>query len=317
MTQPTNQGNTPQRFVAGAIDLGEVKARAEARAQAEEQAAKRERMKAAGYDPAADISTSVEVTMDNVEEEVLRRSQQVPVVVQVGSSRAPESDELRANLTQLAAIADRSWIFAYIDADSTPELAQMLGMQAVPSVVALAGARPLADFQGNQPVDALQQWTTAVVQATAGKLSGLPGLEDAPAAEDPRFAPATEATERGDFAAAEKVYLDILAQEPANKEAKAALDNVRFAARLAQHEGDDAVGAAAANPGDVDLACAAADQEIAQGQVEQAFDRLIQLLANPDTKAAAKDRLLELFGMFDPADPRVAAARRKMASALF
>jgi putative thioredoxin len=44
--------------------------------------------------------------------------------------------------------------------------------------------------------------------------------------------------------------------------------------------------------------------------------RLIQLLDGAEKKAA-KDRLLELFALVDPADPRVIKARAALANALF
>lgn len=289
------------KFVPGAIDLAEVKARAEAKA-------------AASASGGAEIPTAITVTQENIETEVVGRSMQVPVIVLIGTARSEDSEALRINLTNLAAQANRAWIFAYLDADTTPHLAQALGVTGLPTVLALADGRPLADFQGNQPVEALQQWTAAVVNAVAGKLAGLPAAgEDAPDA-DPRFAPATEALNRGDFDAAIAVYESILAQEPANKEAKAARDNARLLGRLAGADRSvDAVAASDAAPGDVSLAFAAADALIARAEVDAAFDRLIALLPNNEVR----DRLLELFSVFESGDPRVKLARTKMASKLF
>ncbi|MDU0478434.1 tetratricopeptide repeat protein [Staphylococcus chromogenes] len=288
------------KFVPGAIDLAEVKARAEAKA-------------AATASGGAEIPTAITVTQENIETEVVGRSMQVPVIVLIGTARSEDSEALRVNLTNLAAQANRAWIFAYLDADTTPHLAQALGVTGLPTVLALADGRPLADFQGNQPVEALQQWTVAVVKAVAGKLAGLPAGDDAPA-EDPRFAPATEALNKGDFDAAIAVYESILAQEPANKEAKAARDNARLLGRLAGADRTvDAVAASDAAPGDVSLAFAAADALIARAEVDAAFDRLIALWPNNEVR----DRLLELFSVFEPGDPRVKLARTKMASKLF
>ena len=308
----------PDRFVAGAVDLGEVKARAEARAQASRQ-------------PAGSVAPTLTITQENFEHDVVRRSLQVPVIVLVGTSRSEQSEQLRADFTTLATQANLAWIFAYLDADATPELAQMLGVTGLPTVIALADGRPLADFQGGQPLEALQQWTTAVVSAVEGKLLGLDAAaaegsvgEDADGAqvhdapEDQRFEPATEALNNGDFDAAIAVYDSILAQEPANAEAKAARDNARFLARIsaAMADGDvDPIARADAAPGDVDLALTAADAEIAAGKVEQAFDRLLAVIAQD--KERVRTRMVELFALFDAGDPRVADARARMANALF
>jgi putative thioredoxin len=72
-------------------------------------------------------------------------------------------------------------------------------------------------------------------------------------------------------------------------------------------------------PDDVQIQMQCADIEVVSGYLEPAFARLfriIQLLDGADQKAA-KDRLLELFALVDPADPRVIKARAALANALF
>ncbi|MCX7444554.1 tetratricopeptide repeat protein [Corynebacterium sp. P7003] len=306
---------TPERFTAGAVDLGEIKARAEARAQAQSR----------GGNAGGGVPTSFTVTRSNIESEVIERSMQVPVVLLIGSDEVDSSRQLRSDLTDLAAAAGHDWLFGYVDAQSAPELAQIFGVTALPTVVALAGGRPLADFQGGQPQSALQEWTAAVVGACAGKLQGLPQQADSgePGDEvpgDPRFAPAEDAMAEGDFDAAIAVYDGILAKEPANTDAKLARDNARLLKRLSEADpAVDAVAEADADPTDVDKAFAAADAAVAAGDPEPAFNRLITLLASSqgDRRAAVKERLLELFALFATDDPRVIAARGRMASALF
>ena len=74
-----------------------------------------------------------------------------------------------------------------------------------------------------------------------------------------------------------------------------------------------------AAPADIDAAFAAADVEILQQQVEAAFDRLIALVKRTagDERTRVRTRLIELFELFDPADPEVIAGRRKLANALY
>ncbi|OKX84966.1 tetratricopeptide repeat protein [Corynebacterium glutamicum] len=305
---------SPHNFVSGAIDLGEVKARADARQKAHEQG------------PATQgIASSLDVTMENLENEVLRRSTQVPVIVLVGTPRSPDSEQLKSDLTTLAAESGRKFIFGYVNADTDADVAQVFGVQGLPSVIAVAAGRPLADFQGGQPADALKQWTDQVVQAVGGQLEGLPEeaadgeQEDAPV-EDPRFDAATDALNRGAFDEAIAVYESILAQEPNNADAKQARDTAKLLGRLAAVDPSVVVVAAAdADPSNVDLAYTAADAAVVAGDPEAAFDRLIALLtiSAGDQKNQVKERLLELFGMFETADPRVLQARGKMASALF
>ena len=61
------------------------------------------------------------------------------------------------------------------------------------------------------------------------------------------------------------------------------------------------------------------DAEIVAGNPQAAFDRLIALIAGNvgGEKTKVRDRLLELFALFDAADPRVLTARTKLASSLY
>lgn len=269
------------------VDLAEIKARAEAKAAA-----------------TGDTPTTITLTQDNFES-TIGLSMKAPVIVQIGTARSQDSEELRHHLSTLAAQANRKWIFAYVDADTTPQIAQAFGITGLPTVIALADGRPLANFEGGQPLDALQQWTVAVVGAAK-----LPGLGEQP--EDPRLVEAAALVDAGEFDAAIKAYEAILAKEPANREAKAALDNAKLISRLATASGDP-VAEADADPTDVEKQLAAADAEIAAGKVEEAFDRLVQRLP----EETVKKRLLELFSVFEPGDPRVKDARTKMAMKLF
>lgn len=309
---------SPNRFVSGAIDLGEVKARAESRQKAHE----------AG--PSATvIPTSFDITMENLENDVLRRSTQVPVIVLIGTSRSPDSEQLKADLTTLAAGAGLSFLFGYIDADTHPDVAQVFGVQGLPTTIAVAAGRPLADFQGGQPVEALEQWISSVIQAVGPQLGGLPegavaagGASQAPVEEpqDPRLEAATEALNNSDFDGAITLYEQILAEDPMNAEIKQARDAAVLLGRMGSLPDDaDVVAQADADPADAEKAFAAADAEIVSGNPEGAFDRLIALLLRTagKEKDAVKDRLIELYGLFDPIDPRVLEARRKMASALY
>ena len=303
--------NTPHRYVSGAIDLAEVKARAEAREQATQPTAP-------GTGPAPFIT----VTPQNFEADVVRRSLEVPVVVLVGTPRSPESEELRADLQLLAEGAGLQYIVGYVDADATPEVAQAFGVQVLPTVIALGGGQPVTQFEGGQPVDALRTWLDALVTQIGPQLSGLQGAsEETPEVpEDPRLEQALAALNGGDFDAAIAVYDEILAEIPGDQDIVQARDTAKLLKRLdPAARTEDPVAAADAAPGDVEKQFIAADAEVVAGAPERAFERLIVLMTTlaGDEKMRVRDRLLELFALFDAADPRVTAARTKMASALF
>ena len=258
------------------------------------------------------------VSMANVEDELIKRSAQVPVVVLIGTSRSPQSEQLQADLSALAQAAGGRWVLRTVDADTDPQVAHMFGIQGLPTVVALASGQPIASFEGGQPQQALRQWVDAVVAAVGNQLPGLAAEPEE--AEDPRFTPATVALGEGDFATAIAVYESILAQEPGNQMAVAALGNARFLQRLSEQDPSvDPIAAASAHPDDVTAQLAAADAEVAAGQPEAAFDRLIAVIAGAAGQArdTVRARLFELFAMYDSDDPRVLGARTKLATALF
>lgn len=249
------------------------------------------------------------------EAKVLRRSMQVPVVVALYSQRSPGSVELVRTLERLVQADGGAWDLATVEAESNMRIAQALRVQGIPTVIAIAGGQPLADFEGAQPEPQVRQWLNAVIDAVAGKLEGGGAPEPV---EDPRFAAADAALERGDYAGAEAAYEAVLAAEPNNIEAKNALRQLRFLAR-AQVLPATAVATADADPSNVDAALDAADVQLLEQQPEAAFDRLIAVIKRTagDDRTKARTRLLELFELFDPAEPFVVAARRKLATALY
>ncbi|AYJ52101.1 tetratricopeptide repeat protein [Rhodococcus sp. P1Y] len=295
--------------MAGAVDLSALKDRPAPPPTAE------------SSDGTGGLPPIVDVTAATFEAEVLQRSSQVPVIVDLGSARSPQSVALTRQLGQLALEAGGTWIHARVDVDSNPQIAQAFGVQAIPTVVAVAGGQPLADFQGPQPDEQLRKWIEAIEQATAGKLSGPPGaepVEDEPEPEDPRLVAAEEALDDGDFDKAIAAYQAIIDAEPSNTDAQAALRQVKFLARV-QDVDADSVEKADAAPNDVSLQIEAADVELSQQNPEAAFSRLIDGIKRTagDDRTALRTRLLELFELFDKADPVVVAARRKLASALY
>lgn len=276
---------TNPQFTGGAIDLGAL--------------AERNDEAQAGFEP------FITVTEANVEKGVFERSMQIPVVLLIGTPRSPDSESLKAQFEKLSA-GQRAFMVGYVDADSTPQVAQAMGVRVLPTVVALAGGRPVATFEGNQPADELEQWVGALVSQVGPQLQGLAdGTTPAEDTEDPRLDRATEALNAGDFDAATAVYDEILADDPTNADIKQAKATVTVLKRV-QGQGEP--------EGDVEKLLWLADKEFVAGEPEAAFDRLLE---HVKAEPRAKERLLELLTLLEPGDPRVIAARTRLASALF
>jgi putative thioredoxin len=287
--------------MAGAVDLS---------------ALKQQRPAAAAGGPAANPG-GVEVTETNLEAEVLVRSTELPVVVLLWSPRSDSSVQLGEALNALAAADGNKWVFATVNVDTTPRVAQMFGAQAVPTVVALAAGRPLSSFEGAQPPEQLRRWIDSLLNATAGKLGG-PGGDDDAEEVDPALEQARALLDAGDFEAARTAYAAILDADPQHAEAKGAVRQIGFLQRATTHP-QDAVAVADASPADIEAAFAAADVEVLQQDIQKAFTRLTDLVRRTagDDRTTVRTRLIELFELFDPSDPEVIAGRRNLANALY
>jgi putative thioredoxin len=303
--------------LAGAVDLSALKARAEAPARPPQPA---------GAAPAPSSSAFVvDVTEQTFQADVLERSLQVPVVVDLWATWCGPCKQLSPVLERLAIAANGTWILAKVDIDANPRIAQAFGVQSIPMVVAVVGGRPVDAFNGAQPEPQVRQWITSLLDAVRDQMPGIAEAERAAGApepeeepEDPRFTAAEDALERGEWNEAEAAYQAILAQEPANEQAQAALAQVRFLARAEQAD-PTAIARADADPDDIDAQLAAADAELADEGVEEAFARLVATAGR--TFGADRDRvrehLVSLFELFPPDDARVTAARRALARVLF
>ncbi len=286
--------------LAGAIDLSALK-------QPPPSAA----APASGAAPAS----AIEVTEANFETDVIAKSNQVPVVVLLWTPRSPSSVQLGDVLAALAADDGGTWALATVNVDVVPQVAQAFGVQGVPTVVAVAAGQPLSSFQGAQPPEQLRRWVDSLLEATAGKLAGGSGEEEV---VDPEVEQARAHLDAGDFDAALAAYQAVLDAKPNHEEARGAVRQIAFLQR-ATTQPQDAVVRAEAAPDDLDAAFAAADVEVLQQDPAAAFNRLIGLVKRTagDDRTKVRTRLVELFELFDPADPDVIAGRRNLANALY
>ncbi|MFC4951215.1 tetratricopeptide repeat protein [Pseudonocardia sp. GCM10023141] len=301
--------------MAGAVDLAALKARSEAAARPQATTA------------AANASAFViDVTEQTFQTDVLERSLQVPVVVDLWATWCGPCKQLSPVLERLATAANGAWILAKVDVDANPRISQAFGVQSIPMVVAVVGGQPVDAFNGALPEPQVRQWISALLDQLRERMpaiaeaekgaGGAPEPEEEP--DDPRFTAAEDALEAGDYEAAEAAYQQILAVEPANEQAAAALAQVRFLAR-AENVDPTAIARADAAPDDVDAQLAAADAEVATDQVEASFARLVATAGRVygTDRDRVREHLVGLFELFPVDDPRVMASRRALARALY
>jgi putative thioredoxin len=130
---------------------------------------------------------------------------------------------------------------------------------------------------------------------------------------------AYDAIERDDLDAARAAYEQAIKEDPRDALARAGLAQVGLLDRTRDADLQAARAAAAADPKDLDAQLAVADLDILGGKVEDALGRLIDVLRTtfgPD-RERIRLRLVDLFEVVGADDPRVVAARRAMANALY
>jgi putative thioredoxin len=265
--------------------------------------------------------------------ELVQSSTQYPVVVLLWSPRSPSSTELASSLGALASRYGGRFLLSRVDVDSNPQIAAAFQVQQVPAVVAVLAGQPVPLFQGAYPAEQVAPVLDQVLEAAAangvtGTAPGGPGEADAGAAEPeepveeplpPLHQAAYEAIERDDLDAAAAAYAQALRENPRDDMARAGLAQVGLMQRTRDLDLNAARTAAADRPEDVDAQLAVADLDVLGGKVEDAFARLVDLVraTSGDERERVRVRLVELFDVVGGDDPRVPAARRALASALY
>jgi putative thioredoxin len=320
----------------GAVDLGALAAQQQAQQQAKQRAAAR----AAGQDNAQDNAQStaqntaqpsaapavvVDVTEATFKPDVVDRSFEVPVVVDLWATWCGPCTTLSPILERLAQEYAGRFILAKVDVDANPQISQAFRVQSIPTVVAVLMGQPVPLFTGALPEPQVRAYLDELLRIAAeqGLTGSAPVGDEAAVAQepedDPRFDAAFDAIERGDYDAAEAAYREALAAAPGDPEAAAGLAQVGLLRRTEGIDPDEALTTAVASPGDVAAAMRAADALVLHGRSTEAFSVLIAVIrsAAGDDREGARVRLLELFDIVGPDDPAVPPARIALANALF
>lgn len=305
--------------MSGAVDLSGLKERADAeRTRATAPARATSAPSTPGGETSPEVPAIVAITEATFEAEVINRSDQVLVLVDLWATWCGPCKQLSPVLERLAERSGGKWILATVDVDANPRIAQAFGVQSVPTVVAIAAGQPVSAFQGVQPEAQISAWIDEILTTVGDRLTGLPATGEALVEEpsDPRMEAAGALLDDGDFDGALSAYRALAQEDPSNLEAASAARNIEFVIRARAQ--DPAVLDTVA-PGDVDTALAAADILLLDQRPDEAFDRIIAVIrvTSGDDRSRARERLLSLFELFDPAEPFVVAARRALASALF
>ncbi len=262
-------------------------------------------------------------------QELANDSMRYPIIVEFHSPRDAGGAPTGQALASAVNGAGGQFLLARVDVDAEPRLAQALGVQAVPTVVALISGQLAPLFQGTKAADEIQAVLDQVAQvAVANGMTGRaqPVAGAAPAEgpasseppPDPRFDAADEALAAGDFARAVDEFDKLLAATPNDPEVIAGRAQ---AALLHRSIGFDpvAIERSANDTSDVGAQFMMADLEVIQNNPDSAFERLLGIASHGDAdlRERVRLRILELFEVVGRTDPVVMRARRRLSTVLF
>jgi putative thioredoxin len=257
----------------------------------------------------------LEVTVENLNSNILPLSLVRPVIVLMWSPRSPESQEMIATLGKLEVEYQAKWSLARVNIDTHPEIAQAFQTKNVPYAVAIIAEQMVPLFE--------QAYPEAQVRLVIDKvltLSAQQGIGEAPVEQmEPEEEEAMNALESGDFTVAEAAYKKWLSRKPNENLAKLGLAQTQLLIRTEGLDLNNVIEESTKSPADIELQLKAADVEIVNGGVEAAFSRLLNLVkaTQGDDKNKVKNHLLNLFALVDQSDPRLISARKELANSIF
>ena len=292
--------------------------------------------------PAAADGLVKDTTTAAFRQDVIQESKRQPVLIDFWAPWCGPCRQLTPLLEKAVRAAKGKVKLVKMNIDEHPQIPGQLGIQSIPAVIAFTKGQPVDGFMGALPESQVKGFIDRLV----GPVGPSPA-EDLLAQADARAA-------EGDAGGAAELYAAVLAQDPENVAAIAALaklhldlDDLEGAKRFlamapSAKENDPAiVGARAAielaeqaaslgdtgeferrleaNPLDhqarFDLALALN----AGGRREEAIDALIDIVRRDRTwnDEAARKQLVQFFEAWGPTDDMTVLGRRRLSSVLF
>ena len=283
-----------------------------------------------------------DTTTAGFRQDVIAESAKQPVLVDFWAPWCGPCKQLTPVIEKAVKAAGGKVKLVKMNIDEHPQIPGQLGIQSIPAVIAFTKGQPVDGFMGVLPESQVK-----------GFIERLVGPVGPSAAED-MLAEAAELAAQGDAAGAAELYAAVLAQEPDNVAAIAALAKLhldlgdldgakRFLTMAPKgKENDPAIAGAraaielaeqAASLGDVgelmrrveadprdhqarfDLAVALN----ARNKREEAVDALLEIVRRDRTwnEDGARKQLVQFFEAWGPMDPATVAGRKRLSSVLF
>ncbi len=233
----------------------------------------------------------VDVTDATFMQDVIERSKEVPVVVDLWAPWCGPCRTLGPILEDVVAGTDGAVVLAKVNVDENPEISQAFRVQGIPAVHAIRNGRPIDGFVGAQGRDAVQAFVDGLLPtAEEGEVARLLALGDIPSL---------------------RLALEL---DPANEEVTLALAS----AFVDDDRADEALVLLDRIPESTasrQIAARARTGGVAEDDdVDTRLDDLLDRAAGDD---AARQELIDLLEVLGPDDPRTARYRKALTAKLF
>ncbi len=234
--------------------------------------------------------TAIDVTDATFQTEVLDRSNEVPVVVDLWAPWCGPCRTLGPIIEKVVDETNGQVVLVKVDIDQNPGIAQAFGVQSIPLVVALKDGQPVDGFMGAYPEHTVREFVQAL----------LPSEEQAQVAE---------LIAKGDEAS----LWEALEVDPGNEGAVCALAELM----VGERRGEEALRLLDRIPENADVRRIAALARLGDEPQDDYDERLDSLLGQVKADEDARQQYLDLLELMGPDDPRTAGYRKQLTNRLF
>ncbi len=265
-----------------------------------------------------------DVTDVSFEADVIERSKTVPVVVDLWAPWCGPCKTLGPILDKVIGATGGRVELAKVNVDENPAVSQAFKVQSIPAVYAMRDGQVVDGFMGAQAEAEVQRFVDGLYDADAPAPDGT--------ADEAAGAPAPDGTADGDDGATMsepeapadpiEAFLAVGDAESLSKALALAPEDPRVVAAAAEmlvEEGrtDDALALLAKIPETAETRRVAALARTGGGGTDEIEAKLEALLLKVKGDDEARQEFIDLLEVMGPEDPRTAAFRKRLTSALY
>jgi putative thioredoxin len=233
---------------------------------------------------------ALDVTDATFEADVINRSKEVPVVVDLWAPWCGPCRTLGPMIEKAVDDTDGKVALVKVNVDENPQISAAFGVQSIPLVVALKDGQPVDGFLGAHPEATVREFVERLL----------------PTAEEETIAALVA---KGD----EESLRQALELEPDNEDAVVGLADLL----VERGEGEEALAVLARLPENDRIRRVAAKARLGDEHTDDYDAKLQSLLERVRDDDDARQEYVDLLELMGPDDPRTAGYRRQLTSRLF